>query len=119
MKTVSDCFSAKYRRWSYRLFGCFCTNRTTGSNGADVRTCIRARADGNSRANRTARRAKQLCTADSFIELINSFSDAPELDSDAEYDVYYKDLFDQWRAGEAFLLSSRTHPERLDRRPFP
>ena len=39
---------------------------------------------------------------DSFIELINSFSDAPELDSDAEYDVYYKDLFDQWRAGEAF-----------------
>ncbi len=38
----------------------------------------------------------------SFIELINSFSDAPELDSDAEYDVYYKDLFDQWRAGEAF-----------------
>lgn len=45
---------------------------------------------------------KEYAQLDAFIALINSFSDAPQLDSDEEYDAYYKDLFDQWKAGKAF-----------------
>lgn len=38
-----------------------------------------------------------------FIEFINEYSDKPELDSQEEYDVFYKEQYDSWREGEAFF----------------
>lgn len=41
---------------------------------------------------------------DEFVSIINSISDPPELESDDEYDAYYKSLFDEWKAGNIFTF---------------